>query len=146
MTEIKTNLQYDIQRYILNQGTIADKFRILSAGYSIPSEITDGLIDELQSIVNSDGGLPFELQKGNPSSVKVTAELLTLLFSKISGVDTIVESMITFLISRQKKDGGFAEALNLSNERSFEFSIFKERLIELKDTGRRYSIGARMVF
>lgn len=40
----------------------------------------------------------------------------------------------------------FAEALNLSNERSFEFSIFEERLIELKDTGRRYSIGARMVF
>ncbi|MHA1480891.1 MAG: prenyltransferase/squalene oxidase repeat-containing protein [Candidatus Thorarchaeota archaeon] len=113
MTEIKTNLQYNVQNYVLDQGTIADKFRILSAGYSVPSEITDGLIDELQLIVNSDGGLPFELQKGNPSSVKVTAELLTLLFSKISGVDSIVEGLITFLVSRQKKDGGFAEALNL---------------------------------
>jgi len=40
----------------------------------------------------------------------------------------------------------FAEALNLTNERSLESSIFKERLIELKDTGRRFSIGARMVF
>jgi len=113
MTEIKTNLQYNVQNYVLDQGTIADKFRILSAGYPVPSEITDGLIDELQLIVNPDGGLPFELQKGNPSSVKVTAELLTLLFSKISGVDSIVEGLITFLVSRQKKDGGFAEALNL---------------------------------
>ena len=113
MTEIKTKLEFDIQSYILDQGSIADKLRILSAGYPVSSEITSGLVDELQSIVNLDGGLPFELQNGNPSSVKVTAELLTLLFSKISGVDTIVEGMITFLISRQKKDGGFAEALNL---------------------------------
>ena len=40
----------------------------------------------------------------------------------------------------------FVEGLNLSNERSHEFSIYEERLIELKDTGRRYSIGARMDF
>ena len=40
----------------------------------------------------------------------------------------------------------FVEGLNLSNERSHEFSIYEERLIELKDTGRRGSIGARMDF
>ena len=40
----------------------------------------------------------------------------------------------------------FAEGLNLSDERTHEFSIYEARLIEMKDTGRRYSIGARMIF
>ncbi len=40
----------------------------------------------------------------------------------------------------------FAEAINITNEKTFSFSIFKERLIELKDTGSRYALGLRYKF
>ena len=34
MTESKTNLNFDIQSYIIDNGTLADKFRLLSAGFA----------------------------------------------------------------------------------------------------------------
>jgi TonB-dependent receptor len=40
----------------------------------------------------------------------------------------------------------FVEGTNLTNERTRQFSKFSERLIELKDTGRRFAVGMRMSF
>lgn len=40
----------------------------------------------------------------------------------------------------------FAEASNITNEQTLEFSIYKERMIEQKDTGSRYSLGLRYTF
>lgn len=40
----------------------------------------------------------------------------------------------------------FLEANNITNEKSFSYSIYKERLIELKDTGSRYALGLRYKF
>ena len=40
----------------------------------------------------------------------------------------------------------FAEGINITNEKTLSFSIYKERVIELKDTGRRYALGVRYKF
>ncbi|NRB23389.1 TonB-dependent receptor [Shewanella sp.] len=40
----------------------------------------------------------------------------------------------------------FVEAINITNERTKSFSIYEERLIELKDTGSRFTLGARYNF
>lgn len=40
----------------------------------------------------------------------------------------------------------FAEANNITNEKTFSYSIYKERMIELKDTGSRYALGLRYKF
>ncbi|MHA1881769.1 MAG: prenyltransferase/squalene oxidase repeat-containing protein [Candidatus Thorarchaeota archaeon] len=113
MTESKTNLNFDIQSYIIDNGTLADKFRLLSAGYTMSTENTKELIEEIESVVNTDGGLPFCFQVGGPSSAKATAEFLPLLFDIDSENKELIDGMVNFLISRQKNDGGFAEALNL---------------------------------
>ena len=115
MTESKTILNFDIQSYIIDNGTLADKFRMLSAGYKMSSVKTDELIEEVKSVANADGGLPYFMQAGNPSSAKTTAEFLPLLFDIDSRNTGIIDGMVNFLISRQKNDGGFAETLNLDD-------------------------------
>ncbi len=40
----------------------------------------------------------------------------------------------------------FVEAINITNSRTRSYSVFEERLIELADTGSRYTFGARMNF
>jgi len=113
MTEMKTQLSYDVQSYITENGKSADKLRLISAGYEFPKDIVESTLKELEDIQNRDGGLPFELAQGNPSSVKITAEILPLLQDFSTEYPDLIDGFISFLISRQKKDGGFAEALNL---------------------------------
>ena len=104
---------YDTQRYLWGNGSVADKLRVLSAGYELSKDDVEKLISQLGTVLNKDGGLPFNLRPGNPSSVKETAEVLMLLKSFKNTHATVIDKMARFLISRQKRDGGFAEALNL---------------------------------
>ncbi|MDF1538485.1 MAG: terpene cyclase/mutase family protein [Candidatus Thorarchaeota archaeon] len=110
---MKIQLSYDIQSYIMQNGNVADKLRLISAGYDFPKENTNAALKEIDSIQNRDGGLPFDFIRGNPSSVKLTAEILPLIFDIGTEYPDIIDGLVSFLISRQKKDGGFAEALNL---------------------------------
>ncbi len=104
---------YDLQSYIVEHGNIADKMRLISAGYKIPPEVVDSTLSDLERILNRDGGVPIDLIKGNPSSVKETAEMLPLLTAFKQTHSGLIQKMVKFLVSRQKADGGFAEALNL---------------------------------
>jgi len=104
---------YDTQSYLMGNGSVADKLRTLSAGHEMPKEGVEKLFSQLENLLNKDGGLPFNLRAGNPSSVKETCEVLTLLKPFKSTYASLVDRMVRFLVSRQKKDGGFAEALNL---------------------------------
>ncbi|MFK5892496.1 MAG: TonB-dependent receptor [Pseudomonadota bacterium] len=40
----------------------------------------------------------------------------------------------------------FLEANNITNEKTLSYSIYKERMIQLKDTGSRYALGVRYKF
>ncbi|MHA1906150.1 MAG: hypothetical protein ACW98Y_02560 [Candidatus Thorarchaeota archaeon] len=113
MTEMDNTLLYNIQSYILDNGNTADVLRLASAGYEIPDDALNSAIETLEDLQNRDGGLPFDLIKGNPSSVKVTSEILPLLMKYQGNHSGLFNQVIEFLVSRQKKDGGFAEALNL---------------------------------
>lgn len=104
---------YDTQRYLMTNGSVADKMRLLSAGYSIPKQEVEKLFFHLGNLLNKDGGLPFSLRQGNPSSVKETSEVLMLLRPFRDTQASLIDRMARFLVSRQKRDGGFAEALNL---------------------------------
>ncbi|MHA2378510.1 MAG: hypothetical protein ACXADO_06695 [Candidatus Thorarchaeota archaeon] len=106
---------YDLQSYILKHGNIADKMRLISAGYNLPQEIVDSTLSDLAGIMNRDGGVPFDLIKGNPSSVKETSEMLPLLVRFKTTHGELIQRMVKFLVSRQKADGGFAETLNLDS-------------------------------
>ena len=108
-----TNLHYDHRNYLLTNGNVADKLRLASAGNDLTQEQLDGLMGELRRVQNQDGGMPFGVQPGNPSSVKETAEILALISGYRPQWEDIIDPMVKFLISRQKNDGGFSESLKL---------------------------------
>ena len=108
-----TNLHYDHQNYILEHGNISDKLRLASAGNDLSSEQMAELMDEVRQVQNRDGGMPFDVQPGNPSSVKETAEILALITRYKAQWADIINEMVLFIVSRQKNDGGFSESLKL---------------------------------
>ena len=105
-------LHYDVRSYLMTHGNTADKARLLSAGYDDSKELRGLILDELKMSINNDGGIPFGFRPNGPSSVKETAELLTLIAS-VKEFAEVSKLMVDFVVSRQKNDGGFAEALNL---------------------------------
>ncbi len=108
-----TNLHYDYQNYLLKNGNIADKLRLASAGNDLSGDQMAELMDEVKQVQNRDGGIPFDVQPGNPSSVKETAEILALICRYKSQWADIIDEMVKFIVSRQKNDGGFSESLKL---------------------------------
>ena len=108
-----TNLHYDHSNYLLKNGNIADKLRLASAGNDLSGERLEELMDEVKQVQNKDGGMPFDIQSRNPSSVKETAEILALISRYKSQWADIIDEMVKFLVSRQKNDGGFSESLKL---------------------------------
>ena len=109
-----TNLHYDLENYLLSNGNVADKLRLASAGFEIPSGLIDELMIEVKQLLNNDGGIPFGVTSGSPSSVKETAEILALIAQYKSEWPEVIEKMTKFLISRQKNDGGFGESLKIN--------------------------------
>jgi squalene cyclase len=107
------NLHYDNRSYLLTNGNIADKLRLAFAAQGVSEAQIREFMDEVKRIQNKDGGMPFSVQPGNPSSVKETAEILALISNYKSKWPAIIDEMIEFLVSRQKSDGGFSETLNL---------------------------------
>lgn len=106
------DLHFDYVGFILKNGSISDKLRLIAASYPVDTETKKQVLSELARIRNSDGGIPFDLVLGNPSSVKETAEVLPLLL-QVEKNHHLIGEMTQFLVSRQKNDGGFAETLNL---------------------------------
>ncbi len=112
---MKVNLAYDVKSFVLEHGSIIDKLRLAAAGFDLPSDVKEELIKYLRAIINDDGGVPFEVIPKAPSSVKTTAEILTLLINLGWDIGDLKDRMVKFLVSRQKSDGGFAETLNLNS-------------------------------
>ena len=108
-----TKLHYDYQNYLLSNGNVADKLRLVSAGFEVPSGLIDELLNEVKLNLNQDGGIPFGVSPGSPSSVKETAEILALIAEHKKEWPEVVVKMVEFLVSRQKKDGGFGESLKI---------------------------------
>jgi len=106
---------YDLQTYLMSNGSLVDRLRLLSAGFEVSRDQAEQLLTKLEELLNKDGGVPFELKPGHPSSVKETAEVLTLLKGFKTSHSRLVGKMVHFLVSRQKREGGFAEALNLNH-------------------------------
>ena len=106
-------LHYDFQSFLLSNGNITDKLRLITTGYKIPSDLKEQVMEDLLSVMNANGGIPFGFKRGAPSSTKETAELLSLISTFKSGYEDTVKKMIAFLVSRQKNDGGFAESLKI---------------------------------
>ncbi len=113
MSEPSANHFYDLENYIVEHGNAADILRLFSAGYKIETDVMNSVLEEIEDLLNKDGGVPFGLSDGNPSSVKETSELLPLLLKFRKTHDHLIQKMVGFLVSRQKKDGGFGETMNL---------------------------------
>ncbi|MFX0053525.1 MAG: prenyltransferase/squalene oxidase repeat-containing protein [Candidatus Hermodarchaeota archaeon] len=113
MNEHRTNHFYDLENFIIEHGNIADILRLIAAGYKIDDDIVNSVLNEVEGLLNRDGGVPFGLEEGNPSSVKETSELLPLLLKFRKTHERLIQRMADFLVSRQKNDGGFAETMNL---------------------------------
>ncbi len=114
MNKPRVDLHYDVVNLILQKGSVADRLRLIAAGFDRAADSLDDVLAHLEHLLNPDGGLPFALRPGNPSSVKETAEVLALLAPFKERCPQLVERMVSFLVSRQKADGGFAETLNLN--------------------------------
>lgn len=106
-------LHYEFQSFLISNGNITDKLRLITTGYKIPSDLKEQVMEDLMSIMNANGGVPFGFKRSVPSSTKETAELLSLISTFQSEYEDTVKKMIGFLVSRQKNDGGFTESLKL---------------------------------
>ena len=113
LNKMGIDFRYDYRNYILSNGNIADKLRLASAGNDLSTQQLEELMNDVKRIQNRDGGMPFGVRPGHPSSVKETAEILALVSSYMSEWQDIIEPMVKFLVSRQKNDGGFSETLKL---------------------------------
>ncbi len=113
LNKMGTNLHYNHHNYLLKNGNIADKLRLAASWTDLSEGQLTELMHEVTRVQNKDGGIPFGVQPGNPSSVKETAEVLALISRYKSQWGKILDEMVKFLISRQKNDGGFSETLNL---------------------------------
>ena len=127
MSKMNHSLTRDVQTYIVENGNAIDKLRLIAAGYELPSSITDESIKQIEIALNDDGGLPFDLVRGNPSSVKLTSEVIPLIVKFKDTYSAVIDKMISFLISRQKQDGGFGEALNLDSYIEDKYGILDGR-------------------
>ncbi len=107
-------LHYDFQSFLLSNGNITDKLRLITTGYKIPSDLKEQVMEDLMRIMNANGGIPFGFKRSVPSSTKKTAELLSLISTFQSEYEDTVKKMIGFIVSRQKNDGGFTESLKLN--------------------------------
>ncbi len=105
-------LHHDARTYIMEHGNTSDKVRALAAGIETSEDVRTQILNEIKASMNKDGGISFGYRVGAPGSVKETAEMLTLVASWPSFAE-VSKKLTKFLVSRQKKDGGFAEALNL---------------------------------
>jgi hypothetical protein len=108
-----TKPKHDFESYLLTNGNIADKLRLISAGLTDSTSLREEIIGDLEESMNQDGGVPFGFKPGGPSSVKETSEILALVSAYKREYPSIIGKMAAFLVSRQKKDGGFSETLNL---------------------------------
>ncbi|NHJ13155.1 MAG: hypothetical protein EAX95_05725 [Candidatus Thorarchaeota archaeon] len=115
MNKAESNHLFDVEKYVIENGSIADVIRLVAADCNLPQNTVDEVFEDLAAVLNSDGGVPFDITPGNPSSVKETAEILTLISGFKEKHSALVSKMAGFLISRQKNDGGFAETLNLNH-------------------------------
>ena len=113
MNEQSDSHFYDLESYVIEHGNVADVLRLISAGYEIDQDVTKSILDEVEDLLNEDGGVPFGLDEGNPSSVKETSELVPLLLKIRKTHGHLIKKMVGFIISRQKNDGGFGETMNL---------------------------------
>ncbi|TFF96169.1 hypothetical protein EU546_01915 [Candidatus Thorarchaeota archaeon] len=105
-------LRYDVRSYLQEEGNTTDKARLIAAGYDDSKETRSEVLSKIQSSMRRDGGIPFNYNPNAPSSVKGSAEFLTLT-AGLKEFNEIHNRMSRFLVSRQKKDGGFAELLAL---------------------------------
>lgn len=105
-------LKYDICGYLLANGNTADKARLIAARYDTSKELRTQVLSEIESAIRRDGGIPLSYNPNAPSSAKESAEILTLT-AQFSDFQGPLKRIRTFLVSRQKKDGGFAELLSL---------------------------------
>ena len=63
----KSGFLYNEKQFIMTNGTIADRLRLFSSGVQISKKEETQIQAELISLINNDGGVPFDLSFGNPS-------------------------------------------------------------------------------
>jgi hypothetical protein len=61
LTENETTSLQNMQTYIIENGSIADKLRIVNAGYNTDPGMLADVLEQLDQIIGRDGGLPFDL-------------------------------------------------------------------------------------
>lgn len=115
MNKTESNHLFDVQKYVVENGSVADLLRLVAAECDLPESTINEILEDIASVLNRDGGVPFDITPRNPSSVKETSEIVALISPFKERVPELVSNMATFLVSRQKKDGGFAETLNLKH-------------------------------
>ncbi len=87
-------LHYEHRNYLLKNGNIADKLRLATSGNDLSDEQIAELMDEVKQVQNKDGGIPFGVQPGNPSSVKETSEILALISICKQNWTDIIDEMV----------------------------------------------------
>jgi len=104
-----TKLRYDAVSYVLKNGNQYHKLKMMMA-LGGRREDRQKLTTEIKLLQNSDGGWPWQLQKGKPSGISQTARTLQLLLKvgEDRNSDT-VRRAVSFQLQRQNPDGGWSE-------------------------------------
>jgi len=102
-------LRYDAVSYVLKNGNSYHRLKMLMT-LGGREEDRKKLTIEIKRLQNSDGGWPWQLEKGRPSGVSQTARTLELLLKagEDKNSDT-VRRAVSFLLQKQNPDGGWSE-------------------------------------
>jgi len=119
-------LRYNAVFYILENGNAHHKLQMFLLG--LESEDKQKLVRELKSMQNQNGGWPWQLLKDNPSGISQTARTLELLLRTGENKDSnTVKRAVSFLLQRQKPDGGWSENPELNGIIPKEWSWISTR-------------------
>ncbi len=102
-----TTLRSDGVTFVLEHGSAYDKLYLYDALGRSPDQ---SLVAELLRLPNTDGGWPWLMRAGTPSSVVTTARTLELLLkAALAPSDHTATDAVCFLLALQRADGGWSE-------------------------------------
>jgi squalene cyclase len=105
-------LKYNAVKYVLENG---NHYHKLYLAVTLEQGANKGLIEELLSLQNPDGGWPWRLEKEMPSGVGETSRILELLLKNwLERSSSVATRAIDFLLTSQRPDGGWSENPELS--------------------------------
>ncbi|MBU0493015.1 MAG: terpene cyclase/mutase family protein [Chloroflexi bacterium] len=130
-------LYYDALKYVEEHGNARAKLRVWVALGRTASREAQRAADELAAQQNEDGGWPWRMEAGLPSSViDTTRTVEALVGAGLAAEHPALERAGAFLLSLQRIDGGWSEHVALRNHIPWDWEWYSVEHSSPSTTGQ----------